>query len=100
MCRLRRFPLEPGVSRQYRGQGLHRLHLHRRGCVRRPHISYDNGPAGDLKYAVYNGSTWDIETVDTTGDVADTHPSPSMPAGRPHISYADYTNRDLKYATH
>ena len=33
------------------------------------HISYNDGPNGDLKYATYNGTAWTNTTVDSTGIV-------------------------------
>ncbi len=71
-----------------------------------PHISYlgrDYSDGDDLKeylkYAVWNGSSWDIETVDSTGHVG-RHTSLALDSsGYFHISYYDATNKDLKYAT-
>ncbi len=71
----------------------------------RPHISYcdpaDNaaGPSSRvLKYAAWSGSDWDIQTVDSGGDVGYYSSLAVGTNGYPHISYFDYTNRDLKYA--
>ncbi len=56
-----------------------------------PHISYYDG-WHTLKYAVWNGSSWDIETVDSGS-----HTSLALDAsGYAHISY--YDAGDLKYA--
>ena len=68
-----------------------------------PHISYTHGSLYEyqnrtLKYAQWTGTSWSIETVDSTGDVG---LSPSLAldsSGNPHISYIDWTNRNLKYA--
>lgn len=34
-----------------------------------PHISYCDATSGDLKYARWTGSGWEIEVVDSEGDV-------------------------------
>ncbi len=68
-----------------------------------PHISYTHGSLYEyknrtLKYARWTGTAWNIETVDSTGDVG---MSPSLAldsSGNPHISYTDWTNKNLKYA--
>jgi len=36
-----------------------------------PHISYWGYTNGDLKYAFWNGSYWDISAVDTEGSVGE-----------------------------
>ncbi len=55
-----------------------------------PHISYCG-----LKYARWDGSAWQIETVDSVGS----HTSLTLdPSGNPHISYYDSINYNLKYA--
>ncbi|MCK5559180.1 MAG: hypothetical protein KAJ51_01245, partial [Thermoplasmata archaeon] len=66
----------------------------------RPHISYYNytNDEDNLKYAYWNGSAWNISTVDSTGNVGE-YTSIALDANdHPHISYFDYTNEDLKYA--
>jgi hypothetical protein len=65
-----------------------------------PHISYyDKGNGdGDLKYAHWTGSAWDIQTVDRVGNVG-WYTSLALDGdGHPHISYYDHANGDLKYA--
>jgi len=71
----------------------------------RPHVaysdpdSYDPSPSSRvLKYAAWNGSTWDIQTVDSGGDVGQFRSLALDANGYPHISYRDFTNRHLKYA--
>jgi hypothetical protein len=63
-----------------------------------PHISYNDGTAGNLKYAHYDGTTWQVEIVDRVGSwfwgggnslVLDENE-------HPHISY--YDAGSLKYA--
>jgi hypothetical protein len=65
----------------------------------RPHISYydaDSDLSSGLRYAKWNGATWDTQTVDS-GDVG-THTSLALDCmDRPHISYYDWGNDDLKY---
>jgi hypothetical protein len=62
-----------------------------------PHISYQDWTNRALKYAAFNGSTWGIETVDSTG--VGGYTSIALDAGAyPHISYYDFTNENLKYA--
>lgn len=61
-----------------------------------PRISYyDNG----LKYALWNGTTWVVQTV-SSGSGIGVYTSLALDSqGRPHISYADRNNGILKYAT-
>ena len=46
----------------------------------------------------YAGTVWNIETVDSTGDVGWYLSLAFDSGGNPCISYLDYTNGDLKYA--
>ena len=64
----------------------------------RPHISYYDDTNGDLKYARWAGSSWDIRTVDSGGDVGWEASIALDGSGYPHISYKDRINGDLKYA--
>jgi hypothetical protein len=51
-----------------------------------------------LKYAYYDGSIWNIETVDAAGDVGYFTSIALDPSGNPHISYFDNSNLVMKYA--
>ena len=63
-----------------------------------PHISYFDNTNDDLKYASWNGSTWDIQTVDSTGNVGRLTSLALDSAGNPHISYFDDSQTALGYA--
>jgi hypothetical protein len=63
-----------------------------------PHISYYDSTNGDLRYARWTGSSWSIETVDSTGNVGTSTSLALDSNDKPHISYQDYTNFNLKYA--
>ena len=72
-----------------------------------PHVSYyDRGSFApfpyeyrqDLKYAHWDGAGWQIETVDSDGDVGDYSSLALDSAGYPHVGYHDTSHRDLKYA--
>ena len=66
----------------------------------RPHISYFDYTNIDLKYAAYDGSSWQIESVDVEGQVGGSTSLALDGSGYPHISYYDYANYDLKYAAY
>jgi hypothetical protein len=60
------------------------------------HISYYSEK---LKYAMWTGDTWNIETVDSNGTYIGSYASLALDDSQyPHISYHDYDNGDLKYA--
>jgi hypothetical protein len=61
-----------------------------------PHISYYHKTNGDLKYAVWNGSGWEVQTVDSAGDVGLDTSLALDSNGYPHISYRG--DAGLKYA--
>ncbi len=61
-------------------------------------IAYYDATNHDLKYAHFNGTTWNVMRVDTTGDVG-LHASLAFDSSnRPGISYYDNAHRDLKFA--
>lgn len=64
------------------------------------HIAYYDADNADLKYAAFNSSTWDwdIQIVDSDGDVGRTPSLALDGSGNPNIAYDDFTNGDLKYA--
>jgi hypothetical protein len=61
-------------------------------------VCYHDFKNFDLKHARWNGTGWNIETVDSDGRVG-SYTSLALDSGdNPHISYYDATNNDLKYA--
>lgn len=63
------------------------------------HIAYYDATLGDLKYALFDGATWTITTVDSEGDVGEFTSLKLSSTNRPSISYYDVTNGDLKLAS-
>jgi hypothetical protein len=63
-----------------------------------PAISYQGYDDYELKYARYNGSAWEIETVDNAGICARSTSLEAIADGNPAISYWEYMEDDLKYA--
>jgi fibronectin type 3 domain-containing protein len=63
------------------------------------HISYYDGSNGDLKYAKWDGNSWDTVVVDSAGDVGKFTSITLDISDNPHISYFDATNENLKYAS-
>lgn len=65
-----------------------------------PHIAYGQD---HLYYRWYDGSTWQVETVDSTGSMGRYNALAVDSAGHPHIVYLDetgYLNARLRYAWH
>lgn len=56
----------------------------------RPHISYYDYTNKDLKYAKWNGTSWETTTVDSAGDVGSYSSIALDAAGYPHISYNEH----------
>ena len=63
-----------------------------------PAISYYDATNKDLKYAYFNGTSWEIGIVDSEGDVGADNSLTFDPSGNPAISYFDWTQRKLQYA--
>ena len=63
------------------------------------HIAYYDGSNGDLKYASNSTGSWQIETIDSVGDVGRYAAIALDSNDNPHIAYTDVTNWALKYAT-
>jgi len=72
----------------------------------RPHISYyayvmdsDLNVDCDLKYVHFDGYSWQIETIDSIGNVGGYSSLALDSYDHPHISYWDWGNMTLKYMT-
>ena len=66
-----------------------------------PHIAYFDYSPEDLKYAYLNGNQWEIQTVDSDGNVGSEPTLILDSSDMPHISYVDRTDFDsprVKYA--
>jgi len=63
-----------------------------------PRITYYDDTHQDLKYASWNGSSWEIQTPDSQGSVGRWNSLALDSSGYPCITYYDSTNRRLKYA--
>jgi hypothetical protein len=63
----------------------------------RPRIASYDATNADLRYAAWNGSAWDVQTLESTGDVGRFASLTLDGAGNPHIAFSDYTNRQVKY---
>ncbi|MFP6872223.1 MAG: hypothetical protein VCA55_01835 [Verrucomicrobiales bacterium] len=68
------------------------------GLSGQPAIAYYDMSNKDLKYAVFNGVSWTIQRVDSTGQVGEFPSLGFSPSGRPAISYYDATQKNLKIA--
>lgn len=71
----------------------------------RPHMSYTNydeysGNGKALRYAHYDGSSWQIEIVDKGGDLGGSTSLALDSNGHPHVGYVDSLRHELKYAHH
>ena len=64
-----------------------------------PRIAYYDGvPNRNLMLASWNGTSWLVETVDSTGDVGQYASLAVDTSGYPRVAYYDATNGNLKYA--
>lgn len=63
-----------------------------------PHISYHDGNSGSLKYAVWDGSQWQVTVVDSAGFVGTYTSLCQTPDKTIHILYRDEENKKLKHA--
>ncbi|MEN6355815.1 MAG: hypothetical protein ABFD83_01885 [Armatimonadota bacterium] len=64
-----------------------------------PKVSYCDSTNGDLKYAEWDGSNWQVQTLDGSASNVGAYTSLALDAdGNPRIAYYDVTNTDLKYA--
>jgi len=65
----------------------------------RPGVAYYDANQADLKYAHFNGSSWDVQTVESTKTTG-YYPSLKFDANdNPVIAYYYKTSGDLKFAT-
>jgi hypothetical protein len=65
------------------------------------HIAYYDYGNVDLKYAAWNGTSWDIQAADATGEVGTASTLKMDSSGQPHITYLISFNDvgfDLVYA--
>jgi hypothetical protein len=64
-----------------------------------PHISYYDESHQDLKYASWNGTAWNRETVHATGKIGKQSSLAINTRDQPFISYYDTSNKELRFAT-
>ena len=65
-----------------------------------PAISFYTGyPEFDIKFALWSGTSWSIDTIDSEGQVGH-YSSLAVMNGHPAISYCHYTNHALKFAAY
>ena len=64
-----------------------------------PHISYCSRENFDLKYAYFDGVSWNKKIIDSTGDVGQYSSIKLDSLGNPHIAYGSWTDFNLKYAS-
>lgn len=64
----------------------------------RPAVSYFDGTTGDLKYANFNGSSWDSQTIDSRGSVGLYSSLAFQSDGHAIISYYNKSKGDLRIA--
>lgn len=65
-----------------------------------PHVAYYDADAGNLKYARHNGTSWIIQTADSSAADVGQFASLALDAlDHPHIAYYDETIGKLRYTT-
>jgi len=65
----------------------------------RPSVAYFDGTAGDLRFAHFDGETWNVQTIDSTGSTG-LYPSIAYDGNdHPNISYFQKTKGDLRLAS-
>ena len=62
------------------------------------HISYINYNNFNLKYAMFDGSSWAISTIDSSGSFGYSTSLALDSNDIPHVSYYEFQNKHLKYA--
>jgi hypothetical protein len=62
-----------------------------------PFISYYDAGSGDLKFARWNGTAWEMRILDSSGNVGLFTSIGLDSSGLPHISYYDASLGNLKY---
>jgi hypothetical protein len=63
------------------------------------HVAYYDNTNFDLKHAWRSGGVWQLETLDSAGDVGGTPSIALGGSGEVHIAYSDATSGHLKHAT-
>lgn len=64
-----------------------------------PRVAYRDESRGNLRYAAFDGASWALKTIESTGRLGE-HPSLALDgSGRAWISHYDRTNRDVRFAT-
>ena len=63
-----------------------------------PAIAYYDTTNGNLKFAEFNGASWALSVVESTGDVGKSCRLLFLPNGNPAIAYYDVTRTYLRYA--
>ncbi|MFA6332000.1 MAG: hypothetical protein WCX22_03530 [Methanoregula sp.] len=64
-----------------------------------PHISYYSDSDAELRYASWNGTTWEKETIDSDNDEGKYSALVIDAQDRPYIGYYDASYGELMYAT-
>ncbi len=62
------------------------------------HIAFYDGAQQDLRYGRWDGSSWELQTVASAGDVGNYCSIAVDPWDQPHISFWDETSKSIGYA--